>query len=206
MNIIATIYTCGSAAQSKGLIAKGLKLSVSQLRTNNIVFLIINGEGHYCIVTNITDMMVYLADTDLGNINMTVTNFTAAYSGNALVVTNDTNNPQLNTGTELTNQEIQGLNGSYLGNAIAQSLVEHLHLNIEIFHGHYVKCWKYARHYGWYWKTESYIVYGWYCKTIYYNGRAIQVRSLGFHRISRGHWVYGLHYGLKSFWVYSYLY
>jgi len=136
LNIIATIYTCGSAAQSKGLIAKGLKLSVSQLRTNNIVFLIINGEGHYCIVTNITDMMVYLADTDLGNINMTVTNFTAAYSGNALVVTNDTNDPQLNTGTELTNQEMQDIKGN----------------------GAWIKVWVY----GWFWHWGKWVYGSWW--------------------------------------------
>src|SRR5690606_18424056 len=40
-----TMYGLAQAAQSKGLIAKGLKLSVSQLKTNNIVFLTINGEG-----------------------------------------------------------------------------------------------------------------------------------------------------------------
>ncbi len=60
-----TMYGLIQAAQAKGLIAKGLKLSVEQLRTNNIVFLTVNGEGHYSIITNITNTTVYLADTDL---------------------------------------------------------------------------------------------------------------------------------------------
>lgn len=47
--------------------------------------------------------MVYLADSDLGNINMTLEDFTAIYSGYALVITNGT---QLNNGTVLTTEEM----------------------------------------------------------------------------------------------------
>lgn len=63
--------------------------------------------------------MVYLADSDLGNINMTYADFTAAFIqdtvngyGYVLVVTNDSNNPQLNSGALLTNDEMQNIKGT----------------------------------------------------------------------------------------------
>ncbi len=42
---------------------------------------------------------------------MTLENFTTLYSGYALVVTNDTNDPQLNNGTDLTIVEMQNIKG-----------------------------------------------------------------------------------------------
>jgi len=105
------------AAQNEGLIAQGFKLSVDELVTGNIVFLTINGRGHWCIITSINDTTVYLEDSDFGNINMTLANFTADYLGNAttgyaLVVTNDSNDPQLNGNEPLTNDEMQNIKGS----------------------------------------------------------------------------------------------
>ncbi len=106
-----TMYGLAQAAQAKGLIAKGIKLSVDQLRPNNIVFLVMNGENHYSIIRNITNTTVYLADPLLGNIERTLEEFNAAYSGNALIITNNTNDPQLTTGTQLTNEEMQNIKG-----------------------------------------------------------------------------------------------
>ena len=70
-----TMYGLVQAAKEEGLTAEGLKLAVNQLEPGNIVFLTMNGEGHFSVITNITDTMVYLADSDLGNINMTLDNF-----------------------------------------------------------------------------------------------------------------------------------
>ncbi|MCE7698030.1 MAG: Ig-like domain-containing protein [Methanobacterium paludis] len=110
-----TMYGLLQAAQNKGLIAKGLSLSVNQLKTNNIVLLTINGENHYSVVTNITSTTVYLADPSLGNIQMSIANFTSYYSGYALVVTENANDSQLNIGTALTKSQMQSLIGQGSG-------------------------------------------------------------------------------------------
>ena len=42
---------------------------------------------------------------------MTTTDFKAAYSGDALVITNNSNDKQLTSGTKLTNEEMQKIKG-----------------------------------------------------------------------------------------------
>lgn len=79
------MYGLVQAAQEEGLTARGLKLTLNQLIHDNngnynyIVYLTINGEGHFSVLKDITDSTVYLADSDLGNINMTYADFTAAF-------------------------------------------------------------------------------------------------------------------------------
>ncbi|HEX3013556.1 MAG TPA: cysteine peptidase family C39 domain-containing protein [Methanobacterium sp.] len=105
-----TMYGLAQAAQAEGLFVEGKNLSVNQLESGNIVYLTV-GEGHYSAIKNITNTTVYLADPVLGNINMTLEDFNAIYSGNALVITNDTNNTQLDMGTVLTDEETQNIKG-----------------------------------------------------------------------------------------------
>ena len=105
-----TMYGLAQAAQAEGLFAEGRNLSVNQLESSNIMYLTI-GEGHYSVIKNITNTTVYLADPVLGNINMALEDFNAIYSGNALVITNDTNNTQLDMGTVLTDEETQNIKG-----------------------------------------------------------------------------------------------
>lgn len=114
-----TMYGLIQAAQQKGVIAKGLKLKVNELKPGNIVYLIIDYEDHYSIITSITDTTFYLADTDLGNIKMTLENFTAAYIQNAttgygyaLVVTNNSTDPQLSNNNTLTDDEMKAIKGT----------------------------------------------------------------------------------------------
>lgn len=114
-----TMYGLTQAAQQKGVIAKGLKLKVNELKHGNIVYLIIDYEDHYSIITSINDTTVYLADTDFGNINMTLANFTAAYVqhattgyGYALVVTNNSTDPQLSNNNTLTDDEMKPIKGT----------------------------------------------------------------------------------------------
>ena len=109
-----TMYGLAQAAQSEGLFAEGRSLSVDKLESGNIVYLTI-GDGHYSVITNITNKTVYLADPSIGNINMTKTYFKAAYSGNALVITNNSNDKQLTSGTILTNEEMQKIVGMGIG-------------------------------------------------------------------------------------------
>ena len=120
-----TMYGLVQAAQEEGLTARGLKLTLNQLIHDNngnynyIVYLTINGEGHFSVLKNITDSTVYLADSDLGNVNMTYADFTAAFIqdtvngyGYVLVVTNDSNNPQLSNGINLADDEMQNIRGT----------------------------------------------------------------------------------------------
>jgi len=175
-----TMYGLVQAAQAKGLIAKGMRLSVDQLRPNNIVVLTVNGENHFSIIKNITNSTVYLADTDLGNINMTLENFTAVYSGYALVVTNNTNNTQFNNGTVLTTEEMQNIKGKRVWIAVwvygwfwswwrwaygeFWSFYGNPNGSTYLF-GKHPACWHYV--YGWFY------IYYWHIEYIWWSGKTL---------------------------------
>jgi Transglutaminase-like superfamily. len=95
---------------------------VNELKPGNIVYLNIKYVGHYNVITGVNDSIVYLADTDLGNINMTYMNFTAAYiqntvsgCGYALVVINTLSDPQLSNNSTLTREDMKAIKGTGLG-------------------------------------------------------------------------------------------
>lgn len=109
-----SMYGLAHAAQVKGLNATGMILSVDQLKPNYIVLLITVNGLHYSVITSITNTTVYLADSSFGNINMTLEDFTAIYTGYTLIITNNsTNNTPLN-GTVLNNQEMLQKKGTIL--------------------------------------------------------------------------------------------
>jgi uncharacterized protein len=93
-----TMYGLVQAAQSKGLKARGMRLSQDKLKKNDIVVLNIGGVTHYSIVKEVTNESVKLMDPSLGNIKMSKEEFNKFYSGNAIVITdsnislNDLNN------------------------------------------------------------------------------------------------------------------
>jgi predicted double-glycine peptidase len=81
------MYGIYQAATEEGLIAEGMSINATQLVPGNIVYLTMTGgNGHFSVITSINGTTVGLADPDLGNINMNITNFTAIYSGYALAV------------------------------------------------------------------------------------------------------------------------
>lgn len=90
---------CGlvRAAQAKGLKATGMKISVDELKKNNIVFLNISGITHYSVVKEVTVGSIKLADPGLGNIEMSKKKFNEVYSGNALVM----DDPNANLGSTI---------------------------------------------------------------------------------------------------------
>ena len=117
-----TMYGLAQAAQLSGVFVKGLKLTVNELKPENMAYLNIEGTGHYSVITSVNGSIVYLADTDLGNINMTYANFTAAYIQNtvsgygyALVVTNNSSDPQLSNNNTLTEDDAEAIKGTGLG-------------------------------------------------------------------------------------------
>ena len=114
-----TMYGLAQAAQKQGLIAKGLKLKVNELKPWNIVYLIRDNRGHYSIVTSINKTIVYLEDSDSGNINMTLTDFIEAYIQNktseygyALIITNDSSDLRLCNNNTLTDDEMKSIKGT----------------------------------------------------------------------------------------------
>ncbi|MBM4240086.1 MAG: C39 family peptidase [Euryarchaeota archaeon] len=135
-----TMYGLAEAAKAKGLNAVGMKLSVDDLKKNNIVFITIDGGSHYSVVREVTVGSVKLADPSLGNIEMSREKFAEVYSGNALVIidpnapSQEVSNSTQATGTAeqtsngadtnstsvqadnskiLTNEEMQSINGKY---------------------------------------------------------------------------------------------
>lgn len=143
-----TMYGLQQAAQSKGLTAKGLHLLPNELKSTNIVFLIIAKEGTYNVVTKITKNTIYLADPNLGNICMTIKDFASIYSGYALFVTKDKNNPHLSNGTALTTKKMKSITGTGVPNgyksiyapAKSKTVPWYIHFNNFTLHvpGHWV--------------------------------------------------------------------
>lgn len=83
-----TMYGLVQAARAKGVNATGIKLSVNELKKNDIVVLIINETVHYSVIYKVTYYSVKLSDPSLGNIIMPKKEFKKIYSGNALVINN----------------------------------------------------------------------------------------------------------------------
>jgi hypothetical protein len=104
------MYGLIQAAKSKGLNAKGMKLSINDLKKNNIVLLTIKGETHYSVIKEVTNDTVFIADPSLGNMAMTLEEFTKAYSGYALVIS-DSNDTETTDNNTLTGDELRNTNG-----------------------------------------------------------------------------------------------
>ena len=81
-----TLYGLLQAARSKGLNATGMKISSNDLKSNNIVYMTVNGGAHYSVIRSINNETVLLADPSLGNINITREEFEEQYNGYAMVL------------------------------------------------------------------------------------------------------------------------
>ena len=101
-----TMYGIVQAVHSKGLNATGLILGVDKLKPGNIVLLTVDGLYHFSVIKSINGTTVSLADSAFGNINMTLEQFKAMYSGYALIITNNSTKNTVN-GTVLTNEQMQ---------------------------------------------------------------------------------------------------
>jgi predicted double-glycine peptidase len=102
-----TMHGLSEAAKAKGLSATGMKLSVDDLKPNNIVHIILDGEGHYSVIREVSENSVYLADPSLGNIEMSREEFAEIFTGNALVITDP--NMQVNQTAEQANSSTENL-------------------------------------------------------------------------------------------------
>ncbi len=104
-----SLYGLKTAALAKGATAIGVRLTTSQLQTNNIVVLSINGVNHFEVVQNITNTTVYLFDPNLGNIEMTLNKFNELYIGVALLI----NQQAPANATLLTDDEMRNIKGNW---------------------------------------------------------------------------------------------
>lgn len=118
-----TLYGLMQAAQAKGLNAVGMKLSVDELKKDDIVFLNIDEYTHYSIIKEVTYKSVKLADPSLGNIIIPKKEFKRIYSGNVLVITDlNTSIMDLCNSTETgTNSNDLQLNDKILKNGSIRS-------------------------------------------------------------------------------------
>jgi predicted double-glycine peptidase len=97
-----SMYGLARAAQAKGVSATGMRLSVDDLRTNHIVHVILDGEGHYSVVREITETSVYLTDPSKGNIVLSREEFSAIFTGNVLVISGLLNQTETTNQTNIT--------------------------------------------------------------------------------------------------------
>jgi len=116
------MYGLANAVKVKGLNAVGMKLSIDDLKPNNIVFITVNGGPHYSVVREVTNESVKLADPSLGNIEMSKEKFAEVYSGNALVIS-DPNVPALEVSnlTQVNGTTEQTSNGADTNSTSAQA-------------------------------------------------------------------------------------
>ncbi|MEN4007320.1 MAG: C39 family peptidase [Methanobacteriaceae archaeon] len=114
------MYGLARAVHAKGLNATGMKLSVDDLRTNMIVHVILDGEGHYSVIREITESSVKLADPSKGNIVLSRGEFAEIFTGNVLVISdpnmqvNQTGTSEQTNGTQaenLTAGEMESIKG-----------------------------------------------------------------------------------------------
>ncbi|MEG3224797.1 MAG: hypothetical protein BME94_04505 [Methanobacteriales archaeon Met13] len=100
------MYGLVQAVQSKGLNATGMKLSINDLKPNNIVFITIDGGPHYSVVREVTENSVKLADPSLGNIEMSREKFNDVYSGYTLVVSDPNATASAGNSAAVNNQTV----------------------------------------------------------------------------------------------------
>ena len=106
------MYGLAQAAQSKGLEAIGMELSVNELKKNDIVFLNASGNTHYSVILEVTNESVKLADPSRGNTEMSKKEFQEVYSGNALVTGSNISVKDLSNSTKLSDEEMKDIIGS----------------------------------------------------------------------------------------------
>jgi ABC-type bacteriocin/lantibiotic exporter with double-glycine peptidase domain len=96
-----------------------MELSISELRSNNIVHIVIDGTAHFSVIREITETSVKLSDPKLGNIVMGREKFHEVFTGNVLVISGpqeiNQTAEQTNSSTEnLTTEEMESIKGQQL--------------------------------------------------------------------------------------------
>ena len=112
-----SLYGLKIAAQSKGLTAIGVRLTIDQLQPNYLVVLNIDGTKHFELIRNITNTTVYLFDPNLGNIEMSREKFNELYIGVALII----NGQAPANATILTDDEMRNIKGMWHYKKIAHT-------------------------------------------------------------------------------------
>ena len=72
--------------------AYGVEMETQNLKENCIVQLNINGDEHWTVIAKVTDTHVFLADSTLGNMNLSINEFNSYFSKKAIVISKDNSN------------------------------------------------------------------------------------------------------------------
>ena len=72
--------------------AYGVEMETHSLKENCIVQLNINGDEHWTVIAKVTDTHVFLADSTLGNMNLSINEFNSYFSKKAIVISKDNSN------------------------------------------------------------------------------------------------------------------
>ncbi|MBM4240971.1 MAG: hypothetical protein FJ150_04840 [Euryarchaeota archaeon] len=170
-----------------------MKLSIEELKKNNIVYVTIDGGPHYSVVREITNESVKLADPSLGNIDMSREKFAEVYSGYALVINDPNNSTQVNGTTDQANNQTNQINGNTTS---SESVTDTTNINSTKVHSDNRtltdeemqsvkgKLWVKVQHYGGHWTWIQMYVRE-YVVTKRYRGKPSKVEL---RRVLR--WVY----------------
>lgn len=77
------------AAKYYKFTAYGVEMETHSLKENCIVQLNINGDEHWTVITKVTDNHVFLADSTLGNMNLSINEFNSYFSKKAIVISKE---------------------------------------------------------------------------------------------------------------------
>jgi len=85
-----------NSAKNYGFNAYGVEKENQKLNENNIVHLTIDGIDHWSVVKNIDNESISLADSNNGNINLTIDEFNQYYNEKAIVISNKSDEELMN--------------------------------------------------------------------------------------------------------------
>lgn len=78
-------------AKHYGFEAFATRIDFSLLNENYIVHMTIDGNNHWSVFKHVTDDYVFLADPNEGNIRMSIEEFMSYFTGEAIIISNNTN-------------------------------------------------------------------------------------------------------------------
>ena len=76
------------AAKYYNFSAVGVELDAGKLKCNSIVHLNINGNEHWTVLSKITNTHAFLADSTMGNVNLSIDEFNSFFTQKAIILSN----------------------------------------------------------------------------------------------------------------------
>ena len=76
------------AAKYYNFSAFGVEIYTENIQENHLVHLNVNGNQHWSVITKVTDTHIFLADSTVGNINLSLEEFNSYFTKKAIVLSN----------------------------------------------------------------------------------------------------------------------